>query len=117
MDIQVHTDPADFGRLATSWNELLLRSENTSVFSRHEYLSTWLKFFGGDNQPFIVEMRDNGRVVGCVPLLCWSGEDTGHIELCSLGRFADYCDFVVEPGYEERVVSNLLDLLDERGTA
>jgi CelD/BcsL family acetyltransferase involved in cellulose biosynthesis len=117
MDIQVHTDPADFGRLATSWNELLLRSENTSVFSRHEYLSTWLNFFGGDNQPFIVEMRDNGRVVGCVPLLCWSGEDTGHIELCSLGRFADYCDFVVEPGYEERVVSNLLDLLDERGAA
>lgn len=117
MDVLVHTDPAAFGRLAESWNELLLRSENTSVFSRHEYLSKWFKFFGAGRNPFVAEFRDNGETVGYAPLMDRTAAGGDRIELCAMGHFADYCGFVVLPEYEERVASTFFSLIEERGVA
>lgn len=114
MDVRVHTNPSGFGQLARSWNELLERSETTSVFSRHEYLSTWLDYFGGDHAPFVVEVRADGRAVGFAPLLRYRGADEARIEFCAMARFADYCGLVVEPGFEKPVVSALFDQMDEQ---
>jgi len=115
VDVQVHTDPGAFSELAAGWNELLLRSENTSLFSRHEYLSKWWKHFGAGRKPFVAEFRDNGETVGYAPLMDRIAESGDRLELCAMGYFADYCGFVVQPEYEERVASTFFSLIEDRG--
>jgi len=117
MDVLVHEGTDPFNRLQDSWNEILVRSEATSVFSHYEYLTCWWKHFNNGRRPFVVEFRDGGRTVGYAPLMERLAGSDGPPALGVIGHFADYCGLVVLPGYEESSASALIDLLAERDTA
>ncbi|MDD5653997.1 MAG: hypothetical protein PHT31_07565, partial [Candidatus Omnitrophica bacterium] len=68
--IEVITGYNDFLGLSESWNSVLEKSRNDSVFLTFEWMQAWWKVFGKDKQLLVILVKDDsGELIGIAPLM------------------------------------------------
>jgi CelD/BcsL family acetyltransferase involved in cellulose biosynthesis len=60
---------SEFEALKDSWNQILQRSKDNSVFSTWEWLRCWWKHFGEDRAFRTLVAQDDGEICGFAPLM------------------------------------------------
>ncbi len=102
-----------FETLANEWNELLRRSVSNTIFLTLEFQRTWWQCLG-EGELLILAVRDDddGKLVGIAPLFAIT-DPQGQRALATVGcvEVADYLDFIVEQGQEDKVYAALVDYL------
>jgi len=69
MKIETITKFEDFLSLETIWNNLVEKSENDTLFLRHEWFKCWWLGFGKNKQLFVLLVKDEGSIIGIAPLM------------------------------------------------
>lgn len=104
-------------RVRADWEALIPSADESSVFATAEWMSLWCELQGGGVEPYIIEARRPGALVGLAPLARVVGR-LGPIALRTVrfmggGVGADHLDFIVaaEGADETRalLVGHLLD--------
>jgi CelD/BcsL family acetyltransferase involved in cellulose biosynthesis len=112
--VEIVTDPARFATIRQAWQQLWERSEGF-IFQDHNWISGWLS-----------GVRDR-REIKLRIALAWDGERLCGAMPCAVHRrsglrvlswtaqlFSDYCDCLVDPGYES-VIPRLWNGLQQFG--
>ena len=114
----VVTDYREFLALENEWSELLEASRTNRVFLTHEWFRCWWESFGGNDELFIVCVRDRDRLVGVAPLRRFRARFRG-LPVRKLGFLAnDYsaeADVIVAAP-EQPIIESILDYLTRCGT-
>lgn len=103
--------PGDFAKLQVPWNTLVFAAERPCPFLTWEWLQAWLESdLGYDAKPWMLTAWEDGRLVGAAPLC----RDAGTIRFLSVAELAaDYADFLVAPGAQDRVLETFAQELRE----
>jgi len=68
--IRVVAESKEFESLAGVWDSLLQKNvDENSIYLTHEWLSTWWKYFGGENKLNILLIEKDHQLIGIVPLM------------------------------------------------
>ncbi len=110
LQLTVYDGNKGFDALRREWNALLRRSVVDQLFLTWEFQRTWWQHWG-EGTIYILAWRDQGELVGIVPLYVARVDGARHIRLNGGTEVADYLDLIVAPGYEPRIVQGLLDWL------
>src|SRR5688572_9674997 len=72
---QVETldDFDSFLRLESIWNELLEQSGISFPFVTHEWVRTWIEYFGAHHRIHVLVVKAGRTIVGIVPLMLRQG--------------------------------------------
>jgi CelD/BcsL family acetyltransferase involved in cellulose biosynthesis len=113
---EVVTTLAGLQALAPDWNCVLAKSAGNNVFLTWEWVSTWWDVYGAGSQLHVVVVREpHGRIVGVAPLQRIRRNRVSGDTVMFIGSGGDvtpeYLDFIVEAGWEERVVPLVIDTL------
>jgi CelD/BcsL family acetyltransferase involved in cellulose biosynthesis len=109
----------DLDKLCVRWDELLAEYPQASIFSSWEWLTTWWRAFGADQQLHVLAFEDgSSRLVGLAPLALTTRESLGKnwkiLRLMGDGSGdSDNLDLVVAPGYAPAVVWSFLTYLED----
>lgn len=99
--------------LAPEWHQLLRVCPCATVFQTFEWQNAWLGAFGQHDpavQPFVLAVRDQGRLVGLAPLMI--RQAAGVRILTFLGApFADYHSFLIDPVAAEPTLAAIWRLI------
>src|SRR4051812_9825546 len=96
--------PAEFDGLRDAWNGLFIESNAQSPFLFWEWVHAWWKAFGGVDEPLVLLIHRDKRLVGVAPLYVFRAH-AGTRRLRIMGDpLADYLDVIAAPG-EERAVA------------
>lgn len=108
-DVKVVRDEAGFRALGREWDELLARSAVDQVFLTWDWLETWWDVYGRGVEPFVVTVREHGRLVAAAPLKLERRQRVRvpyrQLEFIGTGRAVcpDFLDFVIEAGREQEL--------------
>jgi CelD/BcsL family acetyltransferase involved in cellulose biosynthesis len=110
----------EFASLRTEWNALLQDSSSNCVFLTHEWLFTWWKHLREDRALSILTVRDNGNLVGILPLAIRDAQYARMtpriLEFLGAGVIgSDYLDVIVKRGREQEVARVFAHELNRRG--
>ncbi len=99
----------EFFQLRDEWTVLLEGSRSRCLFLTHEWLSTWWKHLREDRQLSILAARENGRLIGVMPLAMrppqYARMMPRVLEFVASGIIgSDYLDAVIQPGGESEVL-------------
>jgi CelD/BcsL family acetyltransferase involved in cellulose biosynthesis len=114
-------DSADeFFALRDEWDELLESSSSSGVFLTHEWLSSWWKHLAGNRRLSIIVARENGRLVGILPLAerCaqYARMMPRGLEFLGSGQIgSDYLDAIMAAGREGEVSTAFAEYCHTRG--
>ncbi len=119
---------ADFARLETVWNDLLVRSASDTITLTHQWLLTWWDVFGQGRELCVLLAREGEELIGIAPLLKRSMRHFGLIPLRRLEFLAsgeaerdeicsDYLDFILLPGQEKAALEAFLGFLLQKEAA
>jgi len=117
-------DLDDFSSLKTQWNELYTICERSTIFSSWEWLFTWWEVFKDQyqRQLYILCFYHNNQLVGIAPFQIDKRYPQALVQGKTL-RFigsgdsvndrivTEYIDFIVFPGFEQKVVLAVSDYL------
>ena len=67
MQAEVHRDGIE--ELLPEWEQLFAADDQATPFSSAEWARAWWTHWAGAGRPFIVTVRDGGRLVGLAPLV------------------------------------------------
>lgn len=120
MNIETIRDPEEFFGLRDAWNELLKSSASNGLFLTHEWLSCWWKHLAEDRRLSILVARDNGRLIGILPLTerqaDYSRMMPRTLEFLGTGVIgSDYLDSIIESGREDEVTAAFAEHAHSRG--
>jgi CelD/BcsL family acetyltransferase involved in cellulose biosynthesis len=59
----------EFCHISEDWNALLALSGSDNIHLTHEWLSTWTTFFGKGKELILLKVKDDGKIIGYVPLM------------------------------------------------
>lgn len=107
LSIKEITNDDEFYNLKDEWNKLLLNSESNNLFLTWEWLYNWWKFFGYNKELKILAIKDDNELKGIAPFYISKnkGKNTYQINfLGSTGVGSDYLDFILQKGYENKVI-------------
>jgi CelD/BcsL family acetyltransferase involved in cellulose biosynthesis len=109
-----------FAALRDEWNALLENSRSKCIFLTHEWLFTWWKYLAADRSLFILTVRDNGKLVGILPLSLtrahYSRMIPRSLQFLGSGLIgSDYLDAIVTPGLEQEVIEAFSEHLFRAG--
>ena len=112
------TESADWAALASNgladeWRALFAEAQPPAgPFVTPEFQTAWWDIFRPGGSPDLTVVREDGRLVGVVPLQVNDGTVglVGDFEVC------DYMDILAAPDYEEAVVAVMLDRLEALGS-
>lgn len=95
---------------ARTWNDLVARSQTSSVFQTYEWMASWWKVFGAERKFLVIAVYRNDRVVGLAPLMVEPARvGLPTVKFIGDGN-ADYCDFILtEP--RQPVLQAIVDWL------
>jgi CelD/BcsL family acetyltransferase involved in cellulose biosynthesis len=112
MQLDVYHDETGFEKLAREWNALLHLSDTDTIFLTHEWQQTWWRFFPSGRELLLISLRQDGVLVGIVPLYHQKLE-TGQtvIELVGGKDICDYLDILALPNYRTQVYQAVLEFL------
>lgn len=109
MKAELHTTPAIFDMLADEWDTLLNPDRSDLFFLRRDWQRIWWKHLGQGTLSVVTARDDNHSLRGIAPWFI-TKEKTRHIlRVIGCIDVSDYIDLIVMTGYEEQVLSNLLD--------
>ena len=119
MMIRCHRTIDALQALAPRWNELLQRSGSDAIFLTWEWMSTWWEVFGGRFELLLLTAEDaNGRLIGIAPTMVGPRRSASGLTFRALmligqqaDTFAEYLDFIIEPGREVDVTAALCDFI------
>ena len=112
MELILYSDETGFDALRDEWNDLLRRSRFDTIFLTREWQATWWRCLGAARGPlFLLVARDEGRLVGILPLYLNEREPKRTLHVVGCLEVADYLDLIVEAGQEEAVYTAFLDWL------
>src|SRR5205823_14601132 len=99
----------EFAQLHDEWNALLATSASDCVFLTHEWLFTWWKHLADDRALTIIALRDNGKLIGILPLATRTAQYARMMprvaEFIGSGIIgSDYLDAIIEKGREGAVL-------------
>jgi len=101
--------------LEDEWNCLLNKSETNTVFLSHEWIKNWWKFFGTNNDLFILVVRNHNNLVGIAPLMItyqsMLGVKTRKIKFIGT-PLSDYSDFIAGKD-KDKVLETIFEYLLE----
>jgi CelD/BcsL family acetyltransferase involved in cellulose biosynthesis len=113
-------DRVALGALKEEWPDLAVRARTGNAFTSWTFLTAWWDHFGAGRSPRIYALRrEDGRLVGVVPLYVEErGGRLGTFRVLSNVGYGDvvnpdFLDAVVESGMEEQVALALRDELAE----
>lgn len=101
-------ESGDFADVAAGWEGLLAASTNFHVFFTPQWQGAWWQVFSGDSELMLLAARHDGEMAGILPLRR-QGETLSFIGSSDV---CDYMDFVICPGHEAAILSQLLDYLE-----
>jgi CelD/BcsL family acetyltransferase involved in cellulose biosynthesis len=109
-----------FSELREEWNTLLQSSASDCVFLTHEWLFTWWKHLAQDRPLSILTARENGSLVGILPLAIRNAQYARMtprvMEFLGSGVIgSDYLDAIVKRGREQEVMRLFADELNRQG--
>jgi len=108
MRVKRISDFKSFQNLKTSWNKLLLSSEENFIFLTHEWFYSWWKCFSeGKSLEILLFKDEQGKLIGIAPLM--AEENT--LSFIASQEVTDYCDFIIVKGRAEEFYENLLAYL------
>jgi CelD/BcsL family acetyltransferase involved in cellulose biosynthesis len=107
MRIQAVTDEQQFLNLREPWTDLLKTSANTSLYSTHEWLSSWWRCLKQGKQLLILAGYEGDRLVALAPFVL-SLRESFHQAVLMGGRVTDYKDCIVEDGMDRSEVLQAL---------
>jgi CelD/BcsL family acetyltransferase involved in cellulose biosynthesis len=117
LQIEVITDLERFDALAGEWDGLVNRSGMESLFLSQAWLRTWWEAFAGDKQLEILTLRNDGELVGAVPMMRSRDRFYG-VKVDSLHSIYNphtpRFDFITAPGWAEEVYRTVWDYLSHR---
>jgi CelD/BcsL family acetyltransferase involved in cellulose biosynthesis len=119
LTVKVFRALEDLDKLRVAWEELLAQSPQSSIFSTWEWLTTWWRAFGADQQLHVLAFEDaSSQLVGLAPLSLIKRRSLGKtwtiLQLMGDGSDdSDNLDLVVAPGYAPAVVQSLLVYLED----
>jgi CelD/BcsL family acetyltransferase involved in cellulose biosynthesis len=119
LSVKVLTTIDDLDKLRAQWEELLAQYPPGSIFSTWEWLTTWWRAFGADQQLHVLAFEDgSSQLVGLAPLSLITRKSLGKswkiLQLMGDGSGdSDNLDLVIAPGYAPAVVRALLDYLED----
>jgi CelD/BcsL family acetyltransferase involved in cellulose biosynthesis len=97
------------GAVEQEWRDLLPSSPNSRVFLSPVWLRTWWESFGGGREMLLLSAREDGRLVGIVPLM----RDGASLTFAGNTKVCDYMDFPCIPGREAALLSAVFRSLGE----
>lgn len=101
-------EAGDFSSLETVWDELLSATTTGHVFFTPQWQRSWWQAFGSNSELLLLSFQWDTEVAGVVPLM-----RNGHrISFIGSSDVCDYMDFIIRPGQEVAVLSQLLDYLE-----
>jgi CelD/BcsL family acetyltransferase involved in cellulose biosynthesis len=109
LNIKKIQDISEFQGLREEWNELLEECEIKNVFLTWEWLYTWWKVYGLNNDKieiYIIEVRDeNGKLLGLEPMKIRKTAFLNYLEFIGNGSdiTSEYLGPIVREGYESVV--------------
>jgi CelD/BcsL family acetyltransferase involved in cellulose biosynthesis len=95
MQAEIHRGPLE--TLLPEWERLYAADREATPFSSAQWARAWWPHWAGSGNPFIVAVRDSGRLVGLAPLVL--ARRGPFRVLTQLGRPpSNYWDVLAEPG-------------------
>jgi CelD/BcsL family acetyltransferase involved in cellulose biosynthesis len=104
----------DFALLEQYWNCLLKESGSDVLFLTFEWLDTYWRYFGRQNEPFILVLENGKGVVGLAPMVLRKRGPVRSVEFLG-GSHSDYQDFILLPEVREEGLKILIEELDPSG--
>src|SRR4051794_33669588 len=103
--------------LEEEWRALWRRCPRATPFQSPEWLLPWWRHFGEGDTRVLTFCAEDGRLVGLAPfMLCNEHKgDHDHILRFIGTGVSDYCDILVEPGFEETFANALCGALSTLG--
>jgi CelD/BcsL family acetyltransferase involved in cellulose biosynthesis len=119
LTVRVFRSIEHLDKLRVQWEELLAKYPQGSIFSTWEWLTTWWRAFGADQQLHVLAFEDSSsQLVGLVPLSLitrkFLGKSWKILQLMGDGSGdSDNLDLIVASGYAPAVVGSLLAYLED----
>lgn len=114
--ITVSHDISIFDELRDEWIGLHKHSLASGAALTWQWVSIWYKHFYDEGELWLMEARQDTRLVGIAPMMKINispklGIGWTRIEFIGSSHFHENLDFIVEPGYEELVIPRFLETL------
>lgn len=110
MTFIVHDSPAAFDLLRPHWNTLVRAGRFDNLFMTWEWQTTWWRHLGA-GELYVLEVRDDGELVGIVPLYLETSPEERRFNLVGCIEVSDYLDVIAPEGAEEMVLEALVEFL------
>lgn len=110
IQISEVTDDAGFYALKSDWQALISQSSSVTFFQTWEWLSTWWRHLG-EGDLWILVAREQGTVIGIMPLVISTGNRTGLRRVNWLARFSDCHDLIALPSESETCADAFLNYI------
>lgn len=113
MEVELHDQGID--AILPEWGELFALDRDATPFTSPGWARAWLPHWGGSSRPWIVAVRDGGRLVGLAPLVL---RRRGPFRiLAPLGRPpGNYWDVVSQPDLRGVIVSAVAEEIGRRSS-
>jgi CelD/BcsL family acetyltransferase involved in cellulose biosynthesis len=98
-------------QIASEWGALWERCPNATTFQRPEWIISWIDTFR-PREPLILEIRENGELVGVAPFLIYE-EGSQRIVGLMGGGVSDYLDILIEPDRREQTLSEIMGFITQ----
>lgn len=119
IDLSVLSSMEELAGLKSDWDRLAATDSRDGMFRGYDWNVLWLKHMAPQVTPHVLEIRRaSGEVVGIVPLCRRTYKDS-LFRFRSLGftgrevTCGDFLDVLAAPGYKDRVLSCVLEYLEQ----
>jgi CelD/BcsL family acetyltransferase involved in cellulose biosynthesis len=102
LNILVLDDAREFAALEGDWEDLYHHSPRATPFQSWDWLYSWWEFYGEYYQLRLITIRDEGLLVGLIPLMLKRQGGFGRLLFIGTG-LTDYHDILARKGWERKV--------------
>jgi CelD/BcsL family acetyltransferase involved in cellulose biosynthesis len=116
MNVEEITNSSDLLKLASIWNQLLVKNNANTIFLTWEWISNWWQVYGDDKELYVLALKDSeGSLIGIAPLYrrrqkILKGFPVNEVRFLGTGEDVspDYLDFIVLKGREAEAIDAFL---------
>ncbi len=111
LRVEAHGDQEAFSRLEADWKELLAASHSHTVFSTWQWQQVWWQCFGHGRQLVLLTAREDGGLLGLMPLYRETIQGQAVLQLVGGVDVADYLEVIARRGRERQALGAFMDYL------
>jgi CelD/BcsL family acetyltransferase involved in cellulose biosynthesis len=94
----------DIIKLKAFWNNIVQKSNADYIFLKYEWLNSWIRTYGKENDQFIILIKEGEEIVSIAPLIIMTYKELGfNIRVLQFigSSSSDYLDFIILKDHEE----------------